>query len=90
MKGQRREHAVGDVFVTVAHEKPRSAHPLERHCCLDAARGGYADENDRVIPERVEPCGWFALANFEHLQCELDETPAGRPPLVPYPKNAKA
>lgn len=55
-------------------------------CFFDAGRGGYADENDLVIPERVEPCGWFALTNFEHFQYELDETLAGRPPLVPYPK----
>ncbi|CAM5723718.1 hypothetical protein SVIOM342S_09288 [Streptomyces violaceorubidus] len=37
------------------------------------------DENDDIIPEAVEPCGWFALTNFEHFQYELDEALAGRP-----------
>ncbi|MFF5494769.1 immunity 26/phosphotriesterase HocA family protein [Streptomyces aquilus] len=75
-------------FRTVAHEELEPAHLLEQHCFFDPARGGYADENDKVIPERVEPCGMFALANFAHFESQLDDALAGRLAPAPAPKGA--
>ncbi|CAL9489802.1 Imm26 family immunity protein [Streptomyces sp. NPDC091046] len=66
-------------FRTVAHEDLEPAHVLRQHCFYDASTEGYVDENDDILRERVEPCGWFALTNFEHFQHELDEALAGRP-----------
>jgi hypothetical protein len=66
-------------FRTVAHEELEATKTLKQHCFYDASTEGYVDENDNIISERVEPCGWFALTNFEHFQHELDEALAGRP-----------
>ncbi|MGW6062613.1 Imm26 family immunity protein [Streptomyces sp. NPDC055189] len=66
-------------FRTVAHEKLRPSRLLQHHCFYDADSEGYVDETDTVIPERIEPCGWFALTNFAHFQHEIDEALAGRP-----------
>ncbi|MFG3075443.1 Imm26 family immunity protein [Streptomyces sp. NPDC048225] len=66
-------------FRTVAHEELKPSHVLEQHCFYDGSTEGYVDENDDILPDRVEPCGWFALTNFEHFQHELDEALAGRP-----------
>ncbi|MBY8340211.1 hypothetical protein JYK17_09170 [Streptomyces sp. KC 17012] len=41
-----------------------------------------------ILSERVKPCGWFALINFEHFQRELDEALAGRPVHGAYARNA--
>ncbi|WP_189190763.1 hypothetical protein [Streptomyces albiflavescens] len=71
----------------MAHEELETAHLLRQHCFYDASTEGYVDENDNIIPERVEPCGWFALTNFEHFQYELDEALAGRPVYGPYATN---
>jgi hypothetical protein len=66
-------------FRTIAHEELKAVHLLEQHCFYDAGTEGYVDEGDSIIAERSEPCGWFALTNFEHFQHELDEALAGRP-----------
>lgn len=73
-------------FRTVAHEDLEPGHLLKQHCFYDASIEGYVDENDDVLPERVEPCGWFALTNFEHFQHEVDEAIAGRPVHGAFPK----
>ncbi|MFE6163727.1 Imm26 family immunity protein [Streptomyces sp. NPDC056486] len=73
-------------FRTVAHEVLASSHVLQRHCFYDAGDEGYVDETDKAIPERVEPCGWFALTNFEYFQHEVDEALAGRPVQGAYPR----
>ncbi|WP_405563324.1 immunity 26/phosphotriesterase HocA family protein [Streptomyces phaeochromogenes] len=73
-------------FRTVAHEDLDPTHLLKRHCFYDASIDGYVDENDDVLPRRVEPCGWFALTNFEHFQHEVDEAIAGGPVYGAIPK----
>ncbi|WP_326762609.1 immunity 26/phosphotriesterase HocA family protein [Streptomyces phaeochromogenes] len=73
-------------FRTVTHEDLDPTHLLKRHCFYDASIDGYVDENDDVLPRRVEPCGWFALTNFEHFQHEVDEAIAGRPVYGAIPK----
>ncbi|MFF4250942.1 Imm26 family immunity protein [Streptomyces sp. NPDC001663] len=71
-------------FRTVAHEELEAAHLLDQHCFYDASTESYVDENDNIIPDRAEPCGWFALSTFQQFQHELDEALAGRPVDVPY------
>ncbi|MEU4483970.1 immunity 26/phosphotriesterase HocA family protein [Streptomyces purpurascens] len=75
-------------FRTVAHEHLGSAHLLKQHCFYDASTEGYVDDSDNIITDRAEPCGWFALANFEHFQKELDDALAGRLAPAPTPKKA--
>ncbi|MCX4989231.1 MULTISPECIES: immunity 26/phosphotriesterase HocA family protein [unclassified Streptomyces] len=66
-------------FRTVAHEEPGSSQLLKQHCFYDASTEGYVDENDGIIADRTEPCGWFALSTFEQFEHEVDEALAGRP-----------
>ncbi|OUD02843.1 hypothetical protein CA983_12895 [Streptomyces swartbergensis] len=61
----------------------KSTDLLAQHCFFDPARSGYVDENDKVIPERTEPCGVFALANFVLFESQVDDALAGR--LAPAP-----
>jgi hypothetical protein len=75
-------------FRTEAHEDLAPEHVLKQHCFYDASTEGYVDENDNIISERAEPCGWFALTNFEHFQQELDEALAGRPVHGAYARNS--
>ncbi|MGW6060368.1 Imm26 family immunity protein [Streptomyces sp. NPDC055189] len=66
-------------FRTVTHAELNPGDLLKQHCFYDAYYKGYVDENDRRITERADPCGVFALSNFEFFQHQVDEALAGRP-----------
>ncbi|WP_367038306.1 hypothetical protein [Streptomyces sp. Je 1-332] len=83
IRGQRRKHVAGDVFALQLDD----ASYRFGHCFYDASDEGYVDENDNALSGRVEPCGWFALTNFEHFQHEVDEALAGRPVHGVHPKS---
>jgi hypothetical protein len=73
-------------FRTVEHEELKSADLLAQHCFFDPARSAYVNESDKVILERTEPCGVFALANFALFENQVDDALAGRLAPAPSPK----
>ncbi|MEV6795458.1 hypothetical protein AB0M87_26490 [Streptomyces sp. NPDC051320] len=66
-------------FRTVAHAELTSDDLLEEHCFYDAYYKDYVNENDERISQRSDPCGSFALSNFEYFQQEIEAALAGHP-----------
>ncbi|GGV67226.1 hypothetical protein GCM10010277_75750 [Streptomyces longisporoflavus] len=66
-------------FRTVTHAELTADDLLKQHCFYDAYYKDYVDENDCRIPERADPCGVFALSNFEYFQQQVDSALAGNP-----------
>lgn len=65
-------------FRTFDHSQLDQADLLAHPCFYSAYHDWYVDDNDRLIDERVEPCGWFSLANFETVSEDIANAVNGR------------
>ncbi|MGH4032463.1 immunity 26/phosphotriesterase HocA family protein [Actinomycetota bacterium Odt1-20B] len=70
-------------FRTVQHAELTPDDLLKQHCFYDAYYKDYVDENDQRISERADPCGSFALSNFDFFQEQVAAALAGNPIVGP-------
>jgi hypothetical protein len=84
MEGQRRRHEVGDLFVLQVErdKKFRFGRIVKMGETTREARFpgemlvyvyDLADDNDKRLDRRYEPCDWFSLARMDITESEIDE-----------------
>ncbi|MFA1551614.1 hypothetical protein [Actinomadura chokoriensis] len=60
-------------FENVAHAPLEDGDVLARHCFYNPAKKVYVNGRGDVLPERIEPCGFFALDSYLTLDDAISE-----------------
>ena len=77
-------------FQTVMHGEVCKSDILDAHCFWDHQSQTYVDEYGRIVGQRIEPCGFYAVSGYGAIDWKLSDALGIPLPYDPYADNKRA